>query len=215
MPVSSPQIWILDDEPQVRESLDWLLQSVGWHAHLLDSPQALLQALALAPPREPGCLLLDVRMPGMSGLDLLGKLRKKAEILPVILLTGHGDVAMAVKALKAGAFDFFEKPFNDQELLDSINRALELHQSLLEQKEKEKYWNLRLAHLTPREREVMFLLVDGLSSKQIADRLVISSKTVDVHRHQVMQKLAVRNLAELIHLSYQLGWTVSVRPGEA
>jgi|AntRauTorckE6833_2_1112554.scaffolds.fasta_scaffold12410_4 two-component system response regulator FixJ len=215
MSVNSPQIWILDDELQVRESLDWLLQSVGWHAQLLDSPQALLQALAANSSQQPGCLLLDVRMPGMSGLDLLEKLRKSSEILPVILLTGHGDVAMAVKALKAGAFDFFAKPFNDQELLDSINRALELHKSLLAQKEKDKHWNSRLASLTRREKEVMFLLVDGLSSKQIADCLAISSKTVDVHRHQVMQKLAVRSLAELIHLSYRQGWIALERPDQA
>jgi len=196
-------IWVLDDDAQVRESLSWLLASVGLEVRTFASPQEFLNESADM-DHQPGCLLLDVRMPGMTGLELLEILKERNHQLPVILLTGHADVAMAVRALKSGAYDFFEKPFNDQQLLETINKAVADHRLLLQQANKKQTLELKLASLTPREHQVLVLLLEGLPGKQIADRLQISPKTVDVHRHHLTQKLAVQSLAEMVQLYYPL-----------
>lgn len=201
--MKTPLIWILDDDAQVRESLSWLLESVGLQVKALASPQAFLD-LSAELDCQPGCLLLDVRMPGMSGLELLDLLGQKHHQLPVILLTGHADVAMAIRALKSGAYDFFEKPCNDQQLLEVINKAVAEHQKRLQQVDKKQTLELKLASLTQRERQVLELLLEGLPGKQMADRLHISPKTVDVHRHHLTQKLEVQSLAEMVQLYYPL-----------
>lgn len=197
---SKAEIWILDDDAGVRESLAWLLESMGWLTRSWSCPLEFLASLKQGEPQVPVCLLLDVRMPGMSGLELLEHLVALPSQVPVILLTGHGDVPMAVRALKAGAVDFFEKPFNDQQLLDSINKALFQHQQQLQQQAEQQVRRAQLEQLTAREKQVLALMLEGLPSKRMADRLNISPKTIDVHRHQVMQKLESASLAELIKL---------------
>lgn len=192
------QLWIVDDEQDVRESLAWLLTSLGWSTRSWSSALCFLDDLAEAPLLQPTCLLADVRMPEMTGLELLNELQKRGMHLPVILMTGHGDVPMAVRALKEGALDFFEKPYNDQLLLESINRALEIHRQQLNTEKKQAQLELNLSYLTPREHQVLALLLEGLPGKQIAAYLKISPKTVDVHRHRVMHKLKVSSLADLI-----------------
>lgn len=201
--MQTPLIWLLDDDAQVRESLSWLLESVGLAVKALATPEALLSQRTQL-DLQPGCLLLDVRMPGMSGLELLEQLKKHETCLPVILLTGHADVAMAVRALKSGAYDFFEKPFNDQQLLETLNQAVAYHREALLKAKKTQILELKLAGLTQRERQVLELLLEGLPGKQMADRLHISPKTVDVHRYHLMQKLEVQSLAEMVQLYYPL-----------
>ncbi|WP_114416695.1 response regulator transcription factor [Marinospirillum perlucidum] len=197
-------IWLLDDDAGIRDSLSWLLASLDWEVRSFAEPEAFLQEIA-ATALQPGCLLLDIRMPGMTGLEVLEEVGVRAQGLPVIIITGHADVPLAVAALKAGAFDFVEKPFNDDQLLARINQAVRLHQSYLDrvkgQEAQERLW----LTLTPREQEVMRQLVQGLTAREIAEALAISPKTVDVHRHHLLQKMQVRSLAELIHAGYRLG----------
>ncbi|WP_417585730.1 response regulator transcription factor [Nitrincola sp.] len=189
-------IHIVDDEAAVRRSLRWLLESVDLRVQEYAGAAEFLQA---ADWHQPGCALLDIRMPGMSGLVLQGELNRVAPTLPVIFMTGHGDVPMAVKAMKAGAFEFFEKPYNDQLLLDTVMRAIELHRLLLQQQaELRPVAELRQT-LTPREVQVLDFLLQGTPSKRIAEQLSISSRTVDVHRHNIMVKMQVESLAELLH----------------
>ncbi|NLW04312.1 MAG: response regulator transcription factor [Pseudomonadaceae bacterium] len=194
-------IWLLDDEPQVVESLQWLLQTVGLETRVIANA---LDLLSLPLDEQPGCLLMDVRMPQASGLDLLLQLKQQAILLPVILMSGHADVAMAVRAMKSGADDFFEKPFNDQQLLDSLQAAVAKHRQALEQQQLLISFGQRLAGLTEREKQIMLLLVKGVQAKKIADSLSISPKTVDVHRHNLMQKMQVSSLAELVHAALLL-----------
>lgn len=197
--MQQPQIWILDDDQQARDSLCWLLGSLGLEARSFSLPQEFLETLVQL-EESPGCLLLDVRMPGMSGLELLDWLKSHDWQLPVILLTGHADVSMAVRALKSGAYDFFEKPYNDQLLIDRINQAIAEHEQRLASQARKKQLELRLARLTQREYQVLQLLLEGCAGKQMADRLNISPKTVDVHRYHVTQKLQVHSLAEMVRL---------------
>lgn len=194
-------IWLLDDEPQVVESLQWLLQTVGLETRGINSA---LDLLTLPLDEQPGCLLMDVRMPQVSGLDLLLMLKQHEVLLPVILMSGHADVAMAVRAMKSGADDFFEKPFNDQQLLDSLQAAVIKHRQALEKQQLLTRFKERLAELTEREKQIMLLLVKGVQAKKIADNLTISPKTVDVHRHNLMQKMQVSSLAELVHAALLL-----------
>lgn len=194
-------IWLLDDEPQLVESLQWLLQTVGLETRVINSA---LNLLTLPLDEQPGCLLMDVRMPQVSGLDLLLMLKQHEVLLPVILMSGHADVAMAVRAMKSGADDFFEKPFNDQQLLDSLQAAVIKHRQALEKQQLLTRFKERLAELTEREKQIMLLLVKGVQAKKIADNLTISPKTVDVHRHNLMQKMQVSSLAELVHAALLL-----------
>jgi len=190
-------VFIVDDEEAVRDSLQWLLESSGLKVALFDSAEAFLQGYD---PAQPGCLVVDVRMPGMSGLELQEKLTELHYSIPVIFITGHGDVPMAVQAVKHGAADFLEKPFNDKELLQIVQRCLEQDQQQRAKQQQVDSTQSRLASLTPREREVMQLVVAGKLNKQIADQLNISIKTVEAHRAKVMEKAGAHSLAELVQI---------------
>ena len=194
-------IWLLDDEPQVVESLQWLLQTVGLETRIVED---VLSISGLALDEQPGCLLMDVRMPLFSGLDLLQELKQQKVLLPVIMMSGHADVAMAVRAMKLGAQDFFEKPFNDQQLIDSLQAAVATHRQALEKQQLLEGLEQCLLELTEREQQVMLLLIRCVQAKKISDKLGISPKTVDVHRYNLMQKMQVHSLAELVHAALLL-----------
>ncbi len=197
-------IYIIDDEEPIRDSLAWLLKSRGYPSKAFDSAQAFTAFIAAtaAQPREPGCIILDIRMPEMSGIELFEHLRATNlhETWPVIFLTGHGDVPMAVTSLKSGAFDFFEKPLNDNSLVDSVTAALAASARHIEQSHSQAGLQSRLALLTQREREVMDLIVAGHYNKVIADELGVVMRTVEVYRARVFQKMGVRTAVELVRL---------------
>lgn len=191
-------VYVVDDDPAMRDSLRWLIESVDLNVETYDSAHAFLQDYD---PTRPGCIVLDVRMPGMSGLDVQEKIASHTLRNPIIIVTGYGDVPMAVKAIKAGAIDFIEKPFSDQVLLDRIHRALEIDNNDRQNMEMSADLKHRYARLTPREREVMHWVVEGLSNKQIAAQLGISEKTIEAHRARVMDKMEAGSLAELVRMS--------------
>lgn len=195
--MNKPTVFVVDDEEAVRDSLQWLLESRGLRVALFDSAEAFLGAYS---PNQAGCLIADVRMPGMSGLELQEKLAELRYTIPVVFITGHGDVPMAVQAVKHGAVDFLEKPFNDKDLLAIIERSLAHDQQQRERQQQASDTRDRLASLTPREREVMELVVAGKLNKLIADQLNISIKTVEAHRAKVMEKVGVSSLAELVQI---------------
>lgn len=191
-------IYVVDDEPAIRDSLAMLLRSVGLAAKTFPSAAAFL---AESDGATGGCLLADVRMPGMSGLELQEALRAKGSTLPIIVITGHGDIGMAVRAMKAGAADFIEKPFNDQVLLDAVHRALQSRTSNAPQATQRAEIKARIETLTPREREVLLLVAEGRPNKVVATRLGLSTRTVEVHRAKVMEKMQARSLAELVRMA--------------
>lgn len=196
-----PMVYMVDDDKAMRDSICMLLESVGIACRMFSCADDFL---ASCNSMQEGCMLLDVRMPGMSGMELLEMLKPKGILLPVILITGHGDVPMAVRALKHGAFDFIQKPFNAQELLDRVHAALKLDR---ENRQHFREIDRRRAHfsiLTPREMEVVDLIVGGNSSKVIARELGISPKTVDIHRAKILKKLNVRTVAEIVQLRLAL-----------
>ena len=199
--MSDATVFIVDDDQAVARSLRWLIETVRLQVETFASAQAFLDGYDAA---KPGCLVLDVRMPGMSGLELQERLAaRRGYHVPIIFITGHGDVQMAVRAVQAGAFDFVEKPFNDQDLLDRIQRAI-AHDAGQRGKEAQRSQLKALfAGLTPREREVLDLVVEGLSNKAIANTLGLSAKTVEVHRAKVMEKLHARSLSDLVKLAMQ------------
>ncbi len=205
-PANSDRVWVVEDDERVRRSLTWLLESVGLAVHEFPGAEPFLEALD---PTRPGCVLLDIRMPGMGGLELQQLLARDHPLLPVILITGHGDVPMAVRALKAGAYDFFEKPFNDQELLERAQAAIQQHRAALAEAASRAGIEQRIARLTPRERDVLALMLEGAPGKVMAARLHISPRTADVHRHNVMEKMEAASLAELIQLCLAAG----LKPG--
>ena len=188
-------IYVVDDDEAMRDSMTWLLEGEGYLVACFDSAEAFLKAYR---NDMRGCLVLDVRMPEMSGLELQEKLDSLGSQLPVIFVTGHGDVPMAVGALQRGACDFIEKPFHNEDLLSRIVRALALDNELSARRQRDGAISYRLEQLTQREREVMDLVVAGKLNKQIADELNISMKTVEAHRARVMEKMNVRTLAELV-----------------
>ncbi len=188
-------IYVVDDDEAMRDSLTWLLEGEGYRVTCFDSAEAFLAARH---PKMHGCMVLDVRMPEMSGLELHEKLDSLGSKLPIIFVTGHGDVPMAVAALQRGACDFIEKPFHNEDLLSRIHRALALDKELAERQQRDSVISNRLDQLTQREREVMQLVVAGKLNKQVADELDISMKTVEAHRARVMEKMGVRTLAELV-----------------
>ena len=194
-PTPEQIIYLVDDDEALRDSLVWLLESQGFKVEAFASAEAFLRAWR---PEFNGCLLLDVRMPGMSGLELHERLRAHYCTLPVIFITGHGDVPMAVAALKKGAVDFFEKPFNDAELLRLVSQCLVSERESRARRRQDAEVSRRLDQLTQREREVLDLIIVGKLNKQIADVLGISIKTVEVHRARVMEKMAAQSLAELV-----------------
>jgi two-component system, LuxR family, response regulator FixJ len=194
MTQTQPTVFVVDDDQAVRKSLDVLIRSVGLKVETYESAQSFL---AGCDPERPGCLVLDVRMPGMSGLELQKTLKEQGIGLPVIMITGHGDVPIAVRAMKAGAVEFIEKPFSKQLLLEHIHEAIAQDARQREEQSKQSAIETRLAQLSPRERQVMELVVAGKVSKQIAAELGLSKKTVDVHRAHMMQKMGVESVAEL------------------
>ncbi len=194
-------VYVVDDDQAVRDSLGMLLNSMGVEYRLFDSGQAFLDAFE---DNWRGCIVLDIRMPGMSGLELHARLLARASKIPVIFVTGHGDIPMAVKALHDGAFDFIQKPYRDQKLLDRINQALAWDTQHHSQEEKKRDLKQRFAELTPREREVMDCVVRGLANKVIAMDLELSQRTVEIHRARVMEKMAARSLAELVKMSIMI-----------
>ncbi|MCE1185799.1 MAG: response regulator transcription factor [Rhodocyclales bacterium] len=189
-------IYLVDDDEALRDSLIWLLESQGFKVKGYPSAEAFLPEIR---PDMTGCLLLDVRMPGgMSGLELHDRLRASFCTLPVIFITGHGDVPMAVSALKKGAVDFIEKPFNDEALLRQVRQCLAQEEENRARRRQDAEVSRRLGQLTQREREVLDLIILGKLNKQIADVLGISIKTVEVHRARVMEKMGAQSLAELV-----------------
>ncbi len=193
--MSEQTIYVVDDDEAMRDSMAWLLEGEGYQVASFESAAAFLNARHDA---MRGCLILDVRMPEMSGLELHEKLDALGSLLPIIFITGHGDVPMAVAALQRGACDFIEKPFRDEDLLSRIERALELDSQRAARQQRNSGIEHRLGQLTQRERAVMQLVVAGKLNKQIAEELDISMKTVEAHRARVMEKMAVRTLAELV-----------------
>lgn len=202
-PLIDASVFIVDDDAGVREALAWLLRSRRLHSEAFDSAEAFWQAIegGLA-PHGASCLLLDVRMPGMSGLALFEQLvaRGLHQLMPVIFLTGHADVPTAVAAVKRGAFDFCEKPFSDNALVDRIEQALAQSGAALQARQQTTRLRQRLDELTEREREVMRLVIDGLPNKRIAEQLDISVRTVEVHRSRVFDKMEVKSAVELANL---------------
>jgi two-component system response regulator FixJ len=204
----SPLVMVVDDDAGVRNAMRILLKSVGLEATLYPSAQEFLAAYQ---PSQPGCLVLDIRMPGMSGLELQQQLNLRGAVIPVIFMTGHGDIPMAVEAMQHGAFDFLQKPFRDQDLLDRIQRAIvkdgELRQSLGEHARIKAH----LESLTPREREVLDLMTQGKQNKSIAQDLGVSPRTVEIHRARVMEKMDAQSVAELVRMMLDLGHAAAKR----
>jgi len=195
---NSATVFIVDDDAAIRDSLKLLLKSADLRVVCYESAERFLDAYG---SEMCGCLLLDVRMPGMGGLDLQRELNRRKSVLPVIIMTGHGDVPMAVEAMKAGATDFIEKPFNDEDLLTRIQNSIERQQRELAEHADDLEMLKRLSLLTPREREVMDLLAQGKLNKVVAADLDISPRTVEVHRARIMEKLQVKSLADIVRLS--------------
>ncbi len=197
-------VFIVDDDEAVRESLALLMRSVGLQAKCYNGGASFLQAFD--PHKQFGCLVLDIRMPGMSGLELLRELQQRPPVPPIIFITAHGDVPMAVEAMRQGAVDFLQKPFRDQALLDRITTALEAAVQIHHQWQQEAEITQRLDSLTPREQQVLDLMLAGKANKVIAIDLGLSQRTVEIHRARVMEKLQVRSLARLVRI------VLSVRP---
>jgi FixJ family two-component response regulator len=195
-------VFVVDDDEGMRQSLKNLIRSVGLRVEAFASAQEFLRSKVID---VPGCLVLDVRLPGLSGLDLQKRIADAGIAIPIIFITGHGDIPMTVRAMKAGAVEFLTKPFRDQDLLDAIQQALERDRIAREQRAEIEELRGRLDSLTPREREVMGLVVAGLLNKQIAGELGTSETTIKIHRHQVMEKMGAGSLAELVRMADRLG----------
>lgn len=200
-----PTVFVVDDDQAMRNSLKWLIESVSMQVETFESADAFINSYY---PGRSGCLLLDVRMPGMSGLELQEYLRANQIAIPVIIITGHGDVPMAVRAMKSGAIDFIEKPFNDELLLESIRHALALDVRQRDMQSQRAEIATRLARLTPREHEVMVMVTNGKANKEIATSLGVSAKTVEAHRVRVMEKMEADSLAELVRMAINANLTL-------
>lgn len=194
---SVPTVYIVDDDQSIRHAMELLLRSVDLPHQIFESGPAFLDAFDA---NCRGCLVLDIRMPGMGGLELQEKLKALGSTLPVIFITGFGDVPMAVQAIQKGAFDFIEKPFRDQELLDRIGKAMTTDAERFEHEQELQDIRARLGRLTGREREVLDLVVTGKANKVIAHELGVSQRTVEIHRARVMEKMEARSLAELVRM---------------
>ncbi len=197
MSEAEPTVFIVDDDDEVRDSLEDLIDSVGYQTATFPSGADFLTAFDAG---KPGCIILDIRMPGMSGLELQERLNEVGSALPIIFITGHGDVPMAVEAMRRGAVDFIQKPFRDQDLLDRVNAALA--QGLAKQRDSTLVRQIveKVESLTPRERQVLDMVVEGKANKVIAIDLDVSQRTVEVHRANVMEKMGARSLADLVRM---------------
>ena len=200
--IPSQVVFVIDDDASMRDAVSRLLNAVGLTVQTFASAREFLGGRL---PDVPGCAVLDVRLPGLSGLDLQREMVERGIHIPVIFITGHGDIPMSVQAMKAGAVEFLTKPFRDQDLLDAVRSGIQLDRQ--GRKERAELAELRdgLRQLTPREREVMSLVVAGLLNKQIALRLGTSEKTIKIHRSHVMQKMRADSLADLVRMSQELG----------
>jgi RNA polymerase sigma factor (sigma-70 family) len=193
----APVVFVVDDDPSVRSSLKFLMSSVGLQVESFDSADALLQRKL---PDAPSCLVLDVRLRGLSGLDFQRELAARNCHMPIIFITGHGDIPMSVRAMKAGAVEFLTKPFRDQDLLDAVRIALEKDRGRRERKKEVSDLKERFNSLTPREQKVISLVVSGMLNKQIADQLGTAENTVKVHRSRAMEKMHAQSVAELVKM---------------
>jgi len=198
----NPAVFVVDDDGGVRDALRFLLRSVGLTVETFTSAVEFLESYS---DDRPGCLVLDIRMPGMTGLELQEKLIERRSILPIIFITGHGDVPMAVEAIQAGALDFIQKPFSDEDLLARIYQALAKDAKTRASLSELAAIRARLASLTPREREVMDLVVNGKANKVIAGDLDLSQRTVEIHRARVMEKMDALSLAHLVRMVLEIG----------
>jgi FixJ family two-component response regulator len=190
-------VFVIDDDPSMREAVQDLIASVGLEARGFASPREFLEAVR---PDAPACLVLDVRLPGASGLNFQHELAQSGVNIPVIFITGHGDIPMSVRAIKAGAVEFLTKPFHDQQLLDAVNAGIERNRAQRREAAVMDDLRQRFAALTPREREIMALVILGRMNKQIAGELGVSEVTVKVHRGQIMRKMRAKSLPELVRM---------------
>ena len=202
MTETDAMVFVVDDDAPMRASLQDLIGSVGLRVEAFATAQEFLRGKR---PDVPGCLVLDVRLPGLSGLDLQKRMAAANSEIPIIFITGHGDIPMSVQAMKAGAVEFLTKPFRDQALLDAIQQALARDRQTREQRAKVEELHSRYRSLTPREREVIALVVAGLLNKQIAGELGTSEAAVKVHRQHVMEKMGASSLADLVRIADRLG----------
>jgi len=196
-----PIVFVVDDDASVRESLKNLIRSVGLHVELFGSATEFLETQR---PDAPSCLVLDVRLPGISGLDLQRRLADANVHVPIIIITGHGDIPMSVRAMKAGAIEFLTKPFRDQDLLDAIQVALERSRTRRQREAEIAVLRVRFESLSPRERDVVTKVVSGMLNKQIADEIGIAENTVKVHRSRAMEKMQAQSLADLVKMVERL-----------
>ncbi len=201
-PEQKPVVFVIDDDATVREALSSLLRSVGLQVTTFESTTGFLQSKL---PDAPSCLVLDVRLPGLSGLDFQAELAKADLGIPIIFMTGHGDIPMSVRAMKAGAVEFLTKPFRDQDMLDAVQLGLQQDQVRRESSNATAGLKAKYASLTPREQEVLGLVTTGLMNKQIAGQIGVSEITVKVHRGNVMRKMGAKSLAELVRMADALG----------
>ena len=199
---TKPVIYIVDDDPSVRRSLGRLVRSVGLTAKSFASAREFLQ---YGHRKDIGCLVLDVRMPEISGLDLQEKLAKAGILLPIIFISGHGTVPMSVRAMKAGAVDFLPKPFDGQDLLDAVYRAIDRCRQGRAERDELKDLQARVRSLTPKEYEVFACVITGMPNKNIADRLSTAEKTIKVHRASIMKKMGAQSLADLVRMAEKAG----------
>ena len=195
--VAVPSVYIVDDDPAIRKAMEFLMRSVGLEHAIFHSGDAFL---AQYTSDMAGCLVLDIRMPGLGGLELQQKLVDIGSTLPIIFITGHGDVPMAVEAMQKGAVDFIQKPFRDQDLLDRIGEAMAADRDRRSERQKQHDVAERVAQLTHREKEVLDLVVTGKPNKVIAYELGVSQRTVEIHRARVMEKMEARSLADLVRM---------------
>ena len=199
-----PIVFVVDDDASMRQALARLLQSVQLRVEVFASPQEFLQSER---PNVPSCLVLDVRLPGLSGLDFQAELAKADVRIPIVFITGHGDIPMSVRAMKAGAVDFLAKPFRDQDLLDAVTAAIQRDQKRREHENAMTDLRAHFSSLTPRECEIMALVASGLMSKQIAAEVGLSEITVKLHRSHLMKKMGARSVADLVRMAEALGVT--------
>jgi len=203
---ASPVVFVVDDDPSVATALKRLIRSVGLDAQIFRTAEEFLR---VARPEVPACLVLDVRLPGVSGLDLQQKLVEAGLLIPVVFITGHGDIPMTVRAMKAGAVEFLPKPFREQDLLDAIQRAIRQDRSARQQRAEMLALRRRYESLTPREGEVFRLVASGMPNKQVAATLGMSEKTIKVHRGRIMHKMQAESLPDLVRMAGKLESTPS------